>query len=400
MRKILIAICLICISNTSFADKRTYANPSVETSDAVFAAWGVTKGLTRSDSSFSTDVSSQFEPIDVFYNTKAGTYGTNNEGSIVPIIAREIYEHGGKFCMTQVQAAWGSKTGKFIDYFTRTDGSYAYKCQTVCEAGYMGAGCATKGYKCDANVDYTTNLNNRGDGKFRKTSGEQNNRVTSSVEVFAYANGRKDYSTSFAWVLGVLKQNKHSLIVAPIKIKADTNVIKSAHSNGTKFVLCAPGYVIDASGEDCVQAEECTPGYVGACPNVIPSTDKFDPTEHEKVTTEKDASGKQCWYFRCSGDNGFEYEGSEKCVPCRNDLRQAVNERTGVCETCGQGKCFNQTTQKCGDCAHVVPNSRMVDSKECWRKSVLEEFWGCVLCDSSNPCYKRTANGYSCGTCD
>ncbi len=405
MRKILIAICLVMATTACFAEKRTLQVPTKEVSTAVLTAWGITSGGALKLENYPSDISGNFS-IAGFYDTKAGTYGTNEEGSIVPIIARQIYEHGGRFCMTQVQAAYGSNSGKFIDYFNRPSGDKTYKCQVVCEDGYSGNTCATKGYDCSPdkqNINYTKDLNNTTDGSFRITdsSVKQSStyRITTSTEVFDYKNGGKNSDESFVAVLGVLRQNEHSIVVAPVLIRAYYNKIKWAHINDAqKKVLCAPGYTLNASGDDCEKAFECTDAYIKPCENVTPKTDLFVEGTHEKYYT---SGTNKCWYFRCAGEAGFEYEGASTCVPCPQTSKQGVKSN-GVCEKCTKkGQFFFDENSGCTDAEYSISPTQMARGKafldqdaECWRKSDINDFKSCVLCDVGQ-CYE--SNG--CGPC-
>lgn len=410
MRKFLIILCGILITQAGFAEKRTLKKPLTESNTLVLDAWDADTTITVND--YDQDVTSSFS-ISGFYNTKAGTYGTNDEGSIIPIIAKQIYEHGGSFCMIQVQAANGSNSGYFIDYFMDTNGTYTaggsnYKhkaCVTICEEGWSGTGCATQTYKCDnPNVDYTKDLNNRQDSNLRITSGKQNDtiRITDTVEVFAFSNGNTNYN-SYALVLGVLEQQPHSIKVAPVLINANDHYIKWAKiKSGSTKILCAPGYKVNAGQTDCELADECDPNYVGPCSDTRPSTDLYDEDEHEKVTD----TNKKCWYLRCKNGYGFDPEAVSQgtCQPCTQGSKIGVNSATGVCEHCqNPGDFFDDG--KCRSARYQIPNMQMTkgidymnadNDRECWRESDIAKFKSCVMCEPGK-CYNEES--HNCGNC-
>ena len=150
MRKILIAICLVMTTTACFATRDTLTPTYVNPAQTIRDRWGA----TSTTGSYTNGVVDLFAPKWQF-NTRAGTYGTDNEGSIVGIMARDVWEHGAKFCTTQIQSAW-SGSRDWIDYFSKGD----YLCEEVCEAGYSGEKCATHKYDCSAsNVNYLTALN-------------------------------------------------------------------------------------------------------------------------------------------------------------------------------------------------------------------------------------------------
>ncbi len=410
MRKFLVILCGILITQAGFAEKRTLQEPHILTSDAYFDAWDAEKApdISKVTANYSTDISGIFS-ISGFYNTDMGTWG-RDEGSIIPIIAKKIYEHGGQFCMIQVQAANGRDTGKFIDYFMDQNGTYTsggseykHKCLTICEEGWTGAKCATQKYECSKpNVDFTKDLNNRQEGKLRITSGKQSDdiRITNGVDVFYYKNGNTSYN-SYALVLGVVQQNQHSIEVAPVMIYANDQYIKWARMiPDTGKLLCAPGYKVNSSGTDCELADECDPSYVGPCPNAYPSTNLYDEDKHDKVSD----TAQNCWYIRCKNGNGFDPEkiSTAECTTCVQGAKIGVNDATGVCETCkNPGEFF--ADGQCKPARYQIPNLQLAkgidylnSDNECWRESDTAKFKSCVLCEKGK-CYNET--NHNCGNC-
>lgn len=417
MRKFLVILCGIMVTQAGFAEKRTLQTPHLLTTDAYFDAWDAEKtpDISKVSTTYSTDISGTFS-ISGFYNTDMGTWG-QDEGSIIPIIAKKIYEHGGYFCMIQVQAANGSDSGYFIDYFMDTNGtytsggsSYKHKCKTVCEEGWSGSKCENHEYNCPnqtpPNVDYTQDLNNRQSGQLRITSGKQSDdiRITTGVDVFYYKNGNTSYS-SYALVLGVVQQNKHSLEVAPVMIYANDHYIKWAHIiPDTTKMLCAPGYKVNSSGTDCERALECTEGYVPPCDSVSPASDKYDEDQH--IQKEITKNGQTCWRVWCKDGHGFDPEEVSQgtCQSCVQGARVGVNATTGVCDTCQTAGEFFDDGQ-CRPAKYQISNLQMSkgpdymnadNDRECWRESDIAKFKNCVMCDQGK-CYDEEA--HECVNC-
>ena len=370
MKKFIIAICGICFATVCLA--RDALTPKLVDGN-VRDKWGASTDFNK----YSTDVFSKgatlhFAP-DWQFDTKAGTFGTNNEGSIVAIIATDVWENGGHFCTRQIQSAWsGSKD--WIDYYENSK----YKCKDICRPGYSGTKCAEHKFACDnSNVNYLNDLNDVYDASLRMLDGKTDGNVTENTHVFYYKN---DYSEeqSYVMLLGVLQRKQHSVLVAPVRVLTDEgDKITSARSNGSKILLCAPGY--DKDGDDCKLSSYCE-NLADLCDGE--NLDLFDETKNHEWAT-KIENGKSCKYITCKSGYGLDPNKTDKtCIPCATTRKQGVNSN-GECKQCGDNEVFNN-----GNCDKYKQLSKhdLLDGfhniGKCWMKSNPSEYKKCVLCQS------------------
>ena len=386
MRKIIVAICGIILAGGAIgAENRTYEHPNV-VADRIQNAWGWSSSFA-----YPTKVSEKISPAS-FYNDKNGTYGygsSDDEGSIIPVIAREIYEHGGLFGMTQMQAAWTNRLGtgqpRWIDFFDQDE----YKRQVVCESGWSGTKCEKHEYDCsDLSIDYKTELNNPLDGKYRILSGEQDGRITSEIDVFDYLDGYYGSSNNlpdgnfsdsktdehYSVVLAVIEIKPHALIVGPTKVSANKNTITKAFSKKDSYkVLCAPGYTENSTHDDCVMAPECAESITNQnwCPSWNDS--KYDETQHKLVSVGG------CKQFRCKNENyGFETWTNKKCVPCGSgkSLEKKGIGVNGACLDCdGENEFYYKKEQRCVRMQKITKDKM----RACFMKTDPDEFKTCVM---------------------
>ena len=396
MKKIIVAICGIIMTSAAMAaaGNRSYEHPKIS-DDNTRSAWNWFTSVA-----YPEDVSYKISPKR-FYNEKTGTFGTGNglnywgaEGSITPVIAREIYEHGGKFVMTQMQAAWTDRVGtgkpRWIDFFDQDK----YSPEVICEPGWSGQNCGTQKYDCNTlNVDYTRDLNNPLDGKYRMTSGGETGRITQDVYVFDYLDGYMgekkklppngkfaDSKTNdhYSVVLAAIKIKPHSVLVSPVKVEANQQTIKAAYSIQKKNykLLCAPGYRANDAGDDCVLNEECDPSYIRFCEDRF-NDDTFDESQHEVVIEDG------CRRFVCKQGSDYVFKpGTLNCELCESTRYQGINA-AGECEVCGKDQFFNPNTLEC-DTPKVITARELRRgislAAECWMKTKPSEYKDCVLC--------------------
>ncbi len=401
MKKIIIAICGVMLACGAMgADNRIFNTPIKLSNNTIVKAWGMENifqkiqdaavayaqqyggPIPNANNADSADVDLYKGFIEgtvegVFapnwqFNTKAGTYGTNNEGSITPIIAHEIYEHGGKFCMTQMQAGFGTNTGKFIDYFDDNTGSKRYKCKVICEPGYRGDRCLQSGYDCPSSTstNYKNDLNNREDGALRLLSGYNKGQI--KPEVFEYKNGGTDTNNSFALVLGLLTIKEHSVIASPVYVTSNKNTITGAYSNKIyNKLLCAPGYEPNEDKSDCKlssyceQVEELCEGE---------NLNLFDENKNHEWATKTTNNGGTCKYITCKSGYGLkEVTSSKECEKCETTRIQGVNAQ-GVCKKCTEpNKMFNGTECKNYDTYSIQELKKGIKNAfDCWMETGRE----------------------------
>ncbi|MBO4583254.1 MAG: hypothetical protein J5714_04340 [Alphaproteobacteria bacterium] len=366
MKKIIIAICGMFVVSGAMAS-REIIKPKSNTTSQIRAHWGA-----NTSNGFGVSVVDKFAPKWQF-NTKAGTYGTNNEGSIVGIVARDIWEHGGNFCTTQIQAAWSwvdvLNNRYWIDYY---DSPEKYMCKKICESGYSGEKCETKSYDCIDTANYLTGLNDVQDSSLRLLSGKQNGNITNKMDVLGFSNGMggKD---SYHIVLGVIERKEHSVLVAPIRIDANDNKIISAYSGDKTFVLCAPGYKLNAKEDDCEPAPECDPSNIASQDWCTSWKEPENNADQYKLV-----SINGCKQYRCKNENyGFETWPNKKCVSCgtgKKFERYGVNN-LGACLDCdGENELFSREEKRCVRMKKITKEKM----RDCFMKTDPDEFKSCV----------------------
>ena len=383
MRKFFIILCGVLVMSDAFG-YRDVQIPKKITDSSILNAWG-----SKFDdwNSYTIDVYSAkpkyaFAP-DWQFNTKAGTYGTNGagaEGSIVAIIARDIWKNGGRFCTTQIQAA-ESGSNDWIDYHGI---SSKYKCENICRPEYSGDKCAEHKFDCDhMNVNYLNDLDNVKNASLRLLDGKQEYNITKYVDVFHYLNDNAS-NYSYAMVLGVLDRRQHSVLVAPVRVLADDGKMDSARAkSGAPILLCAPGYIAsDSITKDCIPAPQCGGSDKPLCPNE--TADGYQEDQHEWQI------GDTCKKFRCKNNKGFKSENDKTCVECEGGALAYVNSN-GLCDVCKKGETVpNATKTGCDNISKSYTKEEMKSrgSKECWLETDLRRFAGCVRgCPDSTPCY-------------
>lgn len=402
MKKIIVAICGIILAGGAFAAPEHYQYPKQR-----FYSPDVWKAYNNG-ASYNTPIDS------TLYKNLANqigkdSHGTHDdEGAIVLIIARDIYDNGGNFCMTQIQAA--NQNGRRYTWLDYYDYSGKYKCKTLCRPGFYGADCSKTGTpsSCDTEIldfgDYT-----------KKTSGEWVGQITNKTKVFVYSNSEAQSSDTTAThrILAVVKQMPHGVIVSPVEVIGDRyrpgdlngiySYIKSVYSNGQEFLLCAQGYEANSSKTDCVKPTWCDKKTMldNLCDGY--TTSQYREGEHKLVDGEGNCEDKTV--IRCAYDGyGFDKSSSDRtCIPC-NENRKFGIDSDGVCQKCTTtGDYFNGI-----ECAHgtPIPLRQLVDgitgTAKCWLKSTLSEYKSCVRCDkgeqwddSTNGCKPKQNQPYT-----
>ena len=387
MKKFIVAICGIILAGG--AQARYLTKPLIETY-TVGLDWGV-------GGTYETNLNDVYPLLESQLNSENGTYGTD-EGAIVLVMARSIYENGGQFCATQVQA--GNINGKrtiWIDYITDA----TFNCYTLCKPGFFGKTCSEKSVPGKI-VAVKTSVLNFGTTDV-KTTGEDDNVITNEVEVFSVNNQEaSDIRTADHVILGMVKLLDHGIIAAPIKIIAERDKtfsggihsrIISASSNGETTLLCAHGYVSSSDGEDCILktqqiiTEQYCEGFKSG----------YSEEKHIKYVP----IGLNCMKFICAEENYGLYGSNNDCIPCETTRKQGINA-AGECKICGNDQMFNG--ERCVGYTPISPKEMLdgiFDIGKCWMKSGLSEYRDCVRCDkgqewsdSDNKCKPKPNQPY------
>lgn len=336
---------------------------------------------------------------------------------VIGIVARQIVEHGGYFCPTQVQCdskasdnpkevyfAWynpaTSSAAQWQEYADNVEINLTEKCAWLCDEGYYGTECSQKTTMgCEPNTDYEklfdksgfkmrTTHNRAATEGIAKVNCKQVNKINSQVAMFDSSN-----SPAKGVILGVTKVLKHGVVAAPIKLECAKRSERKAwlegisRADGQSRVLCAMGY--KPSGEDCVPINEqiCKNPNIKYCKN-FPS-DKYNAEEHTLNFDGTDDDGNPCIRYFCSDDKkSFTSSTDKTCIDCdTSDIRNGVSKVDGLCKTCKTGQYFSSSANDCADAATYTKDELKfgIGSKskefpitsQCWPK-VATDYTSCV----------------------
>lgn len=416
MKRIIIAICGIMVAGGAMG-ARTVSFPFAVGNDKI-EAWGV-----ANNSKYTTSIKSLFAPT-WQYGTTSGTFGdagsspratcktqnypdadwtysgvgeyssvgngSDDEGAITPIIARKIYKHGGKFCMTQIQAGW-TRHGEdrfFIDFFDdnrlnkNSQPMKRYKCETICEPGWCGDNCDKSNcHICDAPKNYTKLLNNRNDGDLKLVCGGEAGLITDKVDVFRYDAPKPgiDHDIDYV-VLGVLNIHESWVEVAPVKVRAHGKKIIDAYvASGSEYkILCAPGYELNDAGDGCKLSSYCT-DFAQLCSGE--RMDLFNEDKKHEWMVRTTNGNNTCMYIGCQSGYGLDPNRNDKtCILCKTTSKQGINSN-GECEKCDEDEifktdgCHRYTTYSAQDLVNGVQRAF-----DCWLEKDPVNYGTCVKC--------------------
>ena len=373
MKKFFIILCGILIMGDAVA--RIMFTPQ-SVNHNIASAW-------KSGGIYENELTDEYPKLAEQLNNETGTFGTD-EGAIVLVMARKIYDNGGEFCATQIQAAnINGRRYIWIDYIKDDK----FFCNTVCKPGFFGANCS----KSSGVVAVNNNKLNFGTFDVI-TSGKETNIITEETQVLSSINRKKsDIRTAAHVVLGMVKLLDHGMIVAPIEIVAERDLtgsggihsrIISAKSNGGNTLLCRAGYYANADETDCVsRAQHVTE-------TLCDGFDGYNETVHTKYTP----SGSSCSKFFCSQSGyGFKSQNDKTCVECAGGALAYIKD-DGTCGICTKGKIANETRDDCLDESDVKQYSKdkmkSNGNRQCWLETDGRKFAGCVnVCPGTTPCY-------------
>ena len=330
MKKFIIAICGVMLACGAMGAPEHYKVPKqIFYSPDVWKAYNNGKAYTNNlDSTLYTNLASQMSKV------STNVHGTNeDEGAIVLIMARDISNNGGEFCMTQIQAAnTDGRRYTWIDYY---DYPNKYECEPLCRPGYYGSGCSWVSVPdaCDTHKLYF--------GKYeKKTSGGWENQITKNIKVFEATNAEASSDKNATHrILAVTKKMDHGVIVSPVEIIGERykdsgkwrSYIKSVQSNGQEFLLCAKGYKANDAKDDCVCPESLSPtDTYNYCNDVNNPSNYINDEKYMPVLDDME----QCYRFECNKDNGYAKDPSNNdCKKCERKFNQGINS-SGECEQC------------------------------------------------------------------
>lgn len=374
-KKFFIIICGIC-ATTGALGAKSKKDPITITDSAIINSWGFGGNYTQS-------VAGKFMHNDSL-NQRKGACGTD-EGAGVAIIARQIWEHGGYFCTTQIQSAnAGGKS--WIEFYKNTDN--LYKCETICMPGWTGVQCKTRSTGCDDTTDYTNNLDDviNNYKTLLKSDGCETGIITTEVDVFRHVTNSEN-THSNAHVLGVLERKTHGVKVGIIQINANrknnhNSYIADVYSDGLTRMLCANGYVANSNQTDCIPGPSCATEQ-DKLNNLCSGFSNYNSSEH----SFKYNSAQGCYYFLCQNGKGFKSEIDKTCVECDGGVLAYVDEN-GYCQKCVKGKYFtnsdktscNRDTQSYNqtEMRYGSGNESSPINNQCWLKTDNTEYKECI----------------------
>jgi len=390
MRKIIIAICGIILAGGAIARDHDNLSPK---STKVTPWWNQSTSYLTNITDFYPKVANEIAGTDGRSHDRHGTW--DDEGAIIIWAAREIYEHGAKFCPVQIQAANENTYHEvWMDYYWNENDNKWKKCTVVCVKGYSGSKCQTRSdnecpEKLTLNIPGSKPFTNLPDWKslrreqpvthtdnytgqtttsteYLETKNLYNKTESMTVISFKNGSGTNDSDREATHiVLGVVEKVNHGIKVAPIQVvgrrsKTGGGIkswIKSVQSNGQATLLCYKGYV--PSGEECVKNPGCGSN------NQTNSNDELCENE----------------------DYGFDKNG--QCVLCKTTRTQGVNAN-GVCEKCTEpNQMFNGTECKNYDTYSIQELKKGIKNAfDCWMETGRKNYKKCFECRKT--WYKNT----------
>ena len=361
------------ISNVCFAG-------AVKVSDSVAKAWGWSDVLANTDFKAACSGGSECN-----VGNNSGTFGDQDQASIVFILARTINENGVKLCPTQVQI--GNKDYRNLVWFDYYEGKNSV-CKWFCKTGFYGDNCAKKYDDYSVTYDsinYTVISNAKTSqevgfwghlDKYKRLSGGTANQV--DVNVFDFKDYKdSNYHNDFAYtyVLAAISEeygyvdgknvinlygDEHGVLVGILRLRGEVpSGVKAKMSYfavgkhpieilGNPTMLCASGYKPNPNDKfSCVKIERA------------PKPELTEEEKHLNNLCAGFAKGKyqgaaamelyqdgNCWKYKCIGENvGFKSLDDKTCGICPE--RSGV-KKTGECsKQCEKTWHFSQDVDDC-----------------------------------------------------
>ena len=325
--------------------------------------------------------------------TEASMIAKKDDKAIVVFVARNIYEHGGLFCLTQL-AATSSATQFKISH--QQPNLPKMPCMVLCEPDWDGTYCQTNlkeaadrtDTPCDttdiaASIDEITN---------KKSVYAGNDSITihwcrtgtADVQDFFHKFKINDFYEHVIY-LGATGFMQHGITAQPMLVGAvgthDLTWLSSGPAGGKTKTLCAQGFTrLSADGKCVMNSKHC--GSNAWCSGY--SDSNLQKAVHEKemngicnVIVCKDKSLALDSEFKCR-----EYDGIQngRCDVKGNDLY-------GRFVPCAAKEIFDADKCECVAAQSISkeimkygPKGRNTDTvnEQCWTKTSGEDFKACV----------------------
>lgn len=322
-----------------------------------------------------------------------------DEYALQMMVAVNINAHGAYFCPIQVEAKNKDKGNAWTEYamIGATMG-----CKWLCKDGYSGSECSVapgNAKTCYPNPftrEYYNNLTRVGSGA----------NIEDDIAMFFWnkkdgcdLNRKQEHDGILAitrWAPG-----GHGAWVQPLVVRAQREGWKKTEdtpdgmvswpavyyfTGATEQLVCVDGYKPNAGGTDCVAINEAICAEAKMCPGWT----GFDEGLHTFVMP----SGKDCFEFRCKGENqAFASTTDHSCIECPTNSRGGMSPVDGTCVKCDSGKVFNNkatsTATHCGEAIAYTKsdmqygkgktkNNNPDVAQQCWTMTETDAYRECV----------------------
>ncbi len=320
------------------------------------------------------------------YNTAvSGDKIIGKSGSYVTaLIAREIYENGGKFCPTRVMG--NSTPGGNITL--RYQDNPLFTCYIICKPGHHGNTCEKTGEpSICGNINYESVF----EDKLKIDTKSDVSLSSYNISAFSAGSATSGYGLSQVEIyqlttLGIIGYVPYGIVVAPIKISATAGTISliSVNTNDRTTTLCASGYKLENG--TCVKPSNCKI-IVPHKPNndstggrtYCTGYDNYDSAKHYLVEEST------CYSYVCK-EGGFDINSDRKdCIEDCGKTKQSGVLDTGYCEICENNQMF--TNDGCKSYTKLSAwnlVNGLCNVGKCWMESNPSEYKECVFKNYEN----------------
>ena len=342
----------------------------------------------------STCVAPTFDKNDKVTNADKLMYARNytDEYALQMMVAVNVNQHGAYFCPIQVEAKNKNQGDAWTEYAQLSNPA---DCRWLCKDGYSGDNCSVapgSGTTCNPAEFKRSNY-----GNLKRLASGAN--IENSIAMFSW-NQYNDCGVSreqeHDGILAITRwaPGGHGAWVQPLIVRAQRQGWKDMISwpavyyftGATEQLVCVDGYKPNAGGTDCVAINEAICAEAKTCPGWT----GFDEGLHTFVMP----SGKDCFEFRCKGENqAFASITNRSCIECPTNSRGGMSSVDGTCVKCEAGKVFNNkatsTATHCGEAIAYTKsdmqygkgktkNSNPNVSQQCWTMTETDAYRECV----------------------
>ncbi len=314
----------------------------------------------------------------------------DDEGATLMLVATNVVENGGYFCVIQLQGRNKNEGNAWTEYFNPGSDT---DCLWLCKEGFYGQGCASSGTstRCDSRI-----INADAFSKYKRVTNKSAPNIEESIPMF-FMNENSG--------CGVHKNQEHDMILAVSRwtpsghgVFAQPTVFRAERSGwghmvstatiyfaGTPTLLCMEGYQPNSGRTDCdpTDATKC------ALNNMCTGWSDFNAVTHEI----KAAQTGDCNEYRCKQPGyGFKSTSDKTCIACGDDARHGANADNGVCIACEIGNLFSNGG--CVPASATLGNSMLAFGPggtnaplkdQCWTLIEPSEYKKCVIGESEKP---------------